>query len=108
MLGAEQREPLDFQPRQGSLRRLQAKFLDDVGGGTQLRTNSAMRSPSPSPHQTPEQRRRSVRRIDDYQRLEQFRMRDRDPLRDRATHRVPNQDHPRAEALDQSANVNQI
>src|ERR1700686_5505504 len=67
-----------------------------------------MRSPSPSPHQAAKQRRRSVRRIDDYQRLEQFRMRDRNPLRDRATHGMPNQHDPRAEAFDQSANVLQI
>jgi hypothetical protein len=31
-----------------------------------------------------------MRRIDDYQRLEQFGMCDRDPLRDRAAHRMSN------------------
>ncbi len=97
-----------FEPRQIRLWRLQAELPYDVVGGAQLGTNAAMRLPTPSPHQAPKQRRRSVRRIDDYQRLEQFRMRNCHPLRDRAAHRMPDQHHARPEALDQAADVLQI
>src|SRR5581483_12327094 len=72
LLGAEQGETLLLLPGEIGARRLKPELALYRVGGVEFGAPSALRLAPPSPHQPPEQGRRSVRSIDDDQRLEQL------------------------------------